>query len=104
MNIVYVNHGTGKDYAFYVPDEMAKYIKKNDVVVVETMHGISTGICKTGVICGEGALDKAIQDGAYMPIKPVIGKLYSELKAIFIRELQVALEETFMKQQDELPF
>lgn len=108
MNIVFVKHDpAGKEYAFSVPAEMAKHVYKGDTVVVETMRGISTGIATTGVITGEGALDKAVNDGAYVPLKPVIGKLYPELRAIIKRDLQIMFAEYFGVAQngsDELPF
>jgi hypothetical protein len=94
MNIVYVNHGFGKDYVFRVPDDMVKHIHKGDTVVAETMYGISTGVCTTGVISGEGALDRAQMDGAYTPLKPIIGKLYPELRDVVVREIINTLEES----------
>jgi hypothetical protein len=104
MNIVFVNHGIGKDFAFRVPDELACHIHKGDTVVVETMRGISTGVCRTGIVSGDGALDKAMQDGAYTPLKPVIGKLYPELKAVIMRDMQTAIIEIFTESSDEMPF
>ena len=104
MNIVYVNHGAWKDYVFRVPDDLIKHIHKGDIVAVETIRGVATGVCATGVISGEGAIDKAKIDGAYIPLKPVIGKLYPELKAIAIRDIQNAITEFLVDPSDDLPF
>ena len=107
MNIVFVKHKPdGREFAFYVPNELVKHINKGDTVVVETIHGISTGVASTGVVTGEGALDKAINDGAYMPIKPVIGKLYPELRAVIKNELQMMFMEHFNGVRDvsDVPF
>jgi hypothetical protein len=101
MNIIYVNHGSYKDYVFRVPDDLVKHIHKGDIVAVETMHGVAVGVCKTGIINGEGALDKAAMDGAYSPLKPVIGKLYPELKNAVIRKLVETLMDSH---DDDLPF
>jgi hypothetical protein len=104
MNIVYVNHGAGKDFAFRVPDEMVKHIHKGDIVVCETMYGVKVGICQTGVITGDGALDKAISDGAYQPLKPIIGKLYPELKPVIVEDIRRLIMKGLAESNDKMPF
>lgn len=73
MNIVFVKHGTSREFAFRVPDEMATYIKKDQGVLCDTIRGLDYGTTTTGVINGDGALDIAIKNGAYLPLKSIIG-------------------------------
>lgn len=102
MNIVFVKHYSGKDFAFRVPNELVPHIKKGDTVVVETMRGVTTGICQTGVISGDGALDVALAQGAYLPLKPVIGKSYPELQEVLLNGMRQKVIDLF--DISELPF
>lgn len=73
MNIVFVKHGAAScEYAFSVPEPLVPYIKKDQEVYVETMRGLAPGRTTTGVISGPGALDFAVQRGAYEPLKPTV--------------------------------
>lgn len=74
MNIVLVQHKKGsRVYAFSVSDELAPYVKKGQGVLCETMRGIQYGTTFSGLISGDGALDVAVDYGAYFPLKPIIG-------------------------------
>lgn len=72
MNIVLVKHGDSKQYAFYVPDELIPFVKKDQGVLCQTMRGLAYGTTTTGVITGDGAKDIAIANGAYIPLKPIV--------------------------------
>jgi hypothetical protein len=73
MNIIFAKHdGSPKTYAFEVPDCMTAYVHKGMDILVDTLHGPAMATTTTGVISGEGALDVALQSGAYEPIKPVL--------------------------------
>jgi len=103
MNIIYIDHGNGKDFIFRVSDEMVKHVHKGDTVVTETMYGIATGVCKTDVvkIHNDDAVYFARTHGAYLPFKHIIGKLYPELEGIVIRNM---LDRLMKSKNDDLPF
>lgn len=74
MNIVLVKHNDQpKQFAFYVPDELIPFVKKDQGVLCQTMRGLAYGTTTTGVITGDGAKDIAIANGAYIPLKPIVG-------------------------------
>ena len=73
MNIVLVKHNDQpKQFAFYVPDELIPFVKKDQGVLCQTMRGLAYGTTTTGVITGDGAKDIAIANGAYIPLKPIV--------------------------------
>lgn len=73
MNIVLVKHNDQpKQFAFYVPDELISFVKKDQGVLCQTMRGLAYGTTTTGVITGDGAKDIAIANGAYIPLKPIV--------------------------------
>ena len=73
MNIVLVKHNDHpKQFAFYVPDELIPFVKKDQGVLCQTMRGLAYGTTTTGVITGDGAKDIAIANGAYIPLKPIV--------------------------------
>lgn len=74
MNIVLVKHNDQpKQFAFYVPDELIPFVKKDQGVLCQTMRGLAYGTTTTGVISGDGARDVALAHGAYIPLKPIVG-------------------------------
>lgn len=74
MNIVFVKHSNSpKEFAFYVPDELIPFVKKGQGVLCSTMYGLAYATTTTGVISGDGAYDVAIANGAYIPLKPIVG-------------------------------
>lgn len=73
MNIVLVEHGDSKQYAFYVPDEFIGLVEKGIGVLCKTKNGLTYGTTTTGVITGDGAWDIAEAHGAYIPLKPIVG-------------------------------
>ena len=103
MNIVLVEHGDSKPYAFYVPDELLTLVHKDTGVLCKTKHGLRYGTATTGVICGDGAKDVAMSVGAYIPLKPIVGIDHPELaegprirravKKDFIEKLATAFEQ-----------
>lgn len=73
MNVVLVKHNDQpKQFAFYVPDELIPFVKKDQGVLCQTMRGLAYGTTTTGVITGDGAKDIAIANGAYIPLKPIV--------------------------------
>jgi hypothetical protein len=95
MNIVFVQHFTGPEYAFAVPEELVPYVRKGVLAVVETMRGVDVGEVKTDIISGPGALDVAKQRGAYEPLKNVIGIDYPILQRVFYNKADRALRDKF---------
>jgi hypothetical protein len=80
MKIVLVKHtDDGKEFAFYVPDELVPFVRKGQGVLCNTRHGISFGTTTTGVFCGSGARDVAIAHGAYFPMQPIVAFEHVEL-------------------------
>ena len=73
MNIVFVKHDSDKLFAFSVPKQLVPYLKKGQGVLCETMRGLAYGQTITGVISGEMALDFATANGAYFPLRPIVG-------------------------------
>lgn len=97
MNIIFAKHdGSPKPYAFSVPDSIKAYIEKGMEVLVETMHGTQMAQTTTGVICGDGALDVAKQNGAYEPLKPVISfvtpGMYTAMRAKIVKQIVASIE------------
>lgn len=80
MNIIFARHGTAAEYAFSVPDSMAKRIKQGDILWVDTMYGEQVAVATTGVISGDGAKDIALRHGAYEPLKSVISYANAEMQ------------------------
>jgi hypothetical protein len=73
VNVVFVKHpGCRNKYAFSVPDNLVPYVKKGTDMLVETRHGLELAQAVTGVLCGEGAEDIALQGGAHLPLSPVV--------------------------------
>lgn len=80
MDIVFVKHGTSKEYCFYVPKELVTYVKKGIPVLVETKGGLDMGETTTDVVSGDGAVDIAMRNGAYFPLKPIISVVNDNVK------------------------
>lgn len=72
MNVVFVKHGGSKEYCFEVPEFFTTYIKKDMIVLVDTVRGLDIGTTTTNVISGDGAQDIAEKNGAYFPLKKVV--------------------------------
>ena len=51
---------------FYVPENWPLTSKKGQGVLCEAMRGLDYGTTTTGVINGDGALDVALRNGAYL--------------------------------------
>lgn len=101
MNIVFAKHAHHqKQFAFSVPDNLVPYVTKDMDVVVETKSGLKLARTVTGIFSGDGAEDVAKQNGAYLPIKPVVcvlpkeilGIIRAQIKADFRSALLAALE------------
>lgn len=95
MNIIMVQHFSGKDYAFRVPDEIVPYAQKGQIVLVETARGVSVGVATTDVISGKGSRDIAIKNGAYEPLKPVIGIAHNALVDVIKNDIKDRLINYF---------
>lgn len=104
MNIIFVKHGTSREFAFRVPNELAPYIKKGQGVLCNTMRGLDYGTTTTGVISGDGALDIALKNGAYLPLKPIVGFEHDILRNAVINECIAKLSEKFGQPQNSIPF
>lgn len=97
MNIVIVKHNNSpKEFAFYVPDELVPYVKKGQGVLCQTMHGLAYATTTTGVISGDGAYDVAIANGAYIPLKPIVG--FEHCAFANAPRLRKAVTREFMQQ------
>lgn len=72
-NLVFVNHGTDKNYLFQVPSMIR--LKKGEKVFVDTSQGECIGTCvSNSFIVGEYETDCiVVATGAYKPLKNVIG-------------------------------
>lgn len=80
MNIVFVKHGKkNKRYAFEVPDFLVSRITKGMELLVETKNGLQIGTAVSGVISGDGALDVARENGARVPLAPVVSIIPREV-------------------------
>lgn len=80
MNIVFVQHaGSGKKYAFEVPDFLVEYITPGMDVLVKNACGFRVVRVVSGVISGDGALDAAKLVGANEPMQPVISVITNEV-------------------------
>jgi myo-inositol-hexaphosphate 3-phosphohydrolase len=97
MKIVMVKHtDDGKEFAFYVPSELAPFIRKGQGVLCSTRHGLAYGTTTTGIIRGDGAKDVAVAHGAYFPMRPIVAFEHEELaNADTIRK---AVTREFMQQ------
>ncbi len=112
MNIVFVKHDTAAEFAFKVPDEMAEYIHKGQTVFVKTMRGLCEATTTTNVISGDGAIDIAMKNGAYQPLKPVVGfipesyrqKADEAIRQEAMVECRLRVDEAFKELFKELPF
>jgi hypothetical protein len=107
MNVLLVKHnGCDKNFAFSVSDELASYIRKDDQVIVKTMRGIQLGTAVTGIIKGDGAVDIAISNGAYLPLKPVIGVIPNSIKEAIRNEIVNKIIELIKSNIDinDIPF
>ena len=103
MNIVLVKHKTAQEFAFCVPDELAPYIKKGQGVLCQTMRGLDYGITTTGVFSGDGALDIAFKNGAYLPLKPIVGFEHELMRNVVIDECVERLSKKYRLPQKQLP-
>ena len=99
MNIIFVNHYTGKDYCFEVPEPLLPYLKKGMTVLVETKKGVTTGITTTDIISGDGARDIAVKAGAYFPLAKVISFLNGVLMQVAKNQIINVINEEF-----EIPY
>lgn len=73
MNIIFAKHdGCHDEYCFKVPDNLATHISKGDILLVNTRRGIDIATASTNIVSGDGAVDVAIKNGAYLPLKTVI--------------------------------
>lgn len=80
MNIVFVKHGKkNKRYAFEVPDFLVSRVTKGMELLVEAKNGLQIGTAVSGVISGDGALDVARENGARVPLAPVVSIIPREV-------------------------
>ena len=80
MNIVFVKHGKkNKRYAFEVPDFLVSRVTKGMELLVDTKKGLQIGTAVSGVISGDGALDVARENGARVPLAPVVSIIPREV-------------------------
>ena len=107
MNIIFARHDDdARQFAFEVSRDQVPYIKKGDILLVDTMLGQTKATATTGVISGEGAVDISLKNGAYLPLKKVITFVPSLLmdailsNAVIISKGRLAEPE----QQAVLPF
>lgn len=93
MNIIFAKHdtATATEYAFLVPDGMAKHIKQGDILWVDTMYGERVAVATTGVLSGDGARDIALRHGAYEPMKSVISYANAEMRKWIVRNATSAI-------------
>ena len=107
MNIIYAKHdGCDKEFCWQVPDSMVQYIRKGDVLLVETYRGVDVAIATTGVISGDGTKDIAEKAGAYFPLRFVISFVDSHLKSYLtnmVRNDLISVIKTYNTNLD-LPF
>lgn len=97
MNIIFAKHeNNGKEFCFEVLDEQAGYIKKGDLLLVETCRGNAAATATTDVISGSGAKDVANKSGASFPLKKVISFVDSTLKEY----IHNAVKESVIKELD----
>ena len=94
MNIIFAKHATHqKRFAFIVPNELVPHIKKDMDVLVETKKGLQMARTVTGIFTGDGAMDVATQNGAYMPLKPVVSIVSKEMLAVIRASVQGELRK-----------
>lgn len=110
MNVVWVRHGNSKPFAFEVPGALKPYISKGTNVLCSTMRGLQFGTAVTDVISGESILDVAVINGAYLPLKSVVGfanEAYAQDGAIKDKVLTGFIDdvsERLRAKKDEFPF
>lgn len=104
MNIVIAqHHPQGKQYVFRVPEALAKHIRNNQLILVETKMGVAAAKTVTGVIKGDDI--KALLDryGAALPLAPVVSFMHPELEkeigADVRRELLESLKGSLLNEQ-----
>ena len=72
MNIVLVEHGDSKPYAFYVPDELLTLVHKDTGVLCKTKHG--QGMAQRpqvlSAVMGQRTLPCPL--GPHIPLKPIV--------------------------------
>lgn len=103
MNIIFAKHGDSRSFCFAVPDELSPYLKKDMRVLVETKLGLDVATTTTGVICGEGATDTALMNGAYLPLKNVISFFDERLYRTEVHKIFNKVKDVFFPQTD-MPF
>jgi hypothetical protein len=81
MDIIFGKHdGCDKEFVWEVSYNLADYIHKDDVLLVETTRGLAIATATTDVVSGDGAKDIAERNKAYLPLKKVITFANSKLR------------------------
>jgi hypothetical protein len=109
LNIIFAKHDCcDKEFCFEVPDSMAKYIVKGDILLVDTLKGITLATATSSVVAGNGAEDVALKSGAYLPLKRVISfadqKMQTYIKNQTIASAINLLNKEMTNCDLELPF
>jgi len=74
MNIIFGEHdGCKKEFCWEVPDYFVGYIKKGDLLLVNTYRGLDIATSVSDVISGDSKY-VAEKMGAYFPLKLVVSK------------------------------
>lgn len=79
MNIVSVKHSTEnqKTYWFEVPDDLIQRIRSGDKVICDTRRGQQRGVAVTDVWSGDGIESVAVQYGATLPLRKILGVVHT---------------------------
>jgi hypothetical protein len=87
MDIIFGKHdGCNQEYCWTVPKQFINDVSKGCIMLVDTIHGKQIARATTDVISGKGAEDIALRQGAYHPIKSVIGVVTAEMREYIVRD------------------
>ena len=95
--IVFVKHeGACKEFVFSVPVSLM-HVKKGDFVMVDTMYGRDFGTVTSQLVECSNIEEVAQKFGAYLPLKPILSVVDSDMVAYIERRCQERIMKKIME-------
>ena len=101
-NLVLVTHNGNDKYVFNIPEYLNKYVHKDVTVVCETKLGLCVGKVISEPISGDGALDFAKLNGAYKPIKNIVGVIPDNVVRGYQQREKDRIKESLMNEVNKI--